>query len=174
MPTVSATVGGSASNSFATAVEMDSYADARPNASAWTDEEDDDVKSRALIHATRELCNRGWIGSRVSDSQALAWPRQFAEDPDSAFRIYYSTAVVPQRVKNACMELALEILKSGTVDLSAQDSKQNVLEKTVGPLTTKYSDPSLRTRGLSRYPLVLGYIRPLLSEYGASVPIVRG
>lgn len=174
MPTVTTTVGGSTSNSFVSVSETDTYCEARPNASAWTDETDDDAKARAVIHATRELNNRVWIGSAVTDTQALAWPRQYATDPDSAFQTYYDTDVVPQRVKDACMELALEVLKNGTTDISAQDAKQNVIEKTVGPLTTRYSEPYQRTRGLDRYPLVMGYIRPLLAGSPWQSAIVRG
>ena len=46
----------------------------------------------------------------VPDTQALVWPRQWALDPDAAWpdTTYFSTTEIPQRVKDACCELALQ------------------------------------------------------------------
>jgi len=84
MPTVIATVGASNANSFVTVAEGDTYCDARLNASAWTDAEDDD-KAKAVIEATRELSAKMWVGSKSTTAQALAWPRAYATDPDAAW-----------------------------------------------------------------------------------------
>ncbi len=177
MPTLVATVGSASANSFVTVAECDTYCDARLNASAWTDETDDDQKIRALIGATQELSSRaGWIGDRASSTQALAWPRINAENPDSAWpgHTWYRTTEIPQRVKDATCELALQSLILGTTDLAAADPTLNVRRKVVDVLETEYFEPQQRVKGLGRFPSVIRYIAPLLSGSSSSVPIIRG
>lgn len=178
MPAINATAGSATANSFVTVTEVEAYADARLNSSAWTDETDDDTKVRAIISATRELSTRSdWCGMRVTDTQALSWPRQYAEDPDSPWpgSLFFTTSEIPQRVKDATCELTIQLLAQGTTDFSLADTTSNVRVKTVGPLTTEYFDPYQRVQGLTKFPLVLGMIRPLLTGSGAnSAPILRG
>ena len=177
MPSIDATVGGAASNSFVTVAECDAYCDARLNASAWNDESDDDQKARALIEASRDLSQRQWVGvGRTSSTQALAWPRTMAENPDIGWPglWYFDSNVIPQRVKDATSELALQFLILGTTDLLALDPTLNVIEKTVDVLTTRYAEPLTRARGLDRFPSVTRFIRPLLVGSSNSVGIVRG
>jgi hypothetical protein len=71
-------------------------------------------------------------------------------------------------VKDATCELALEFLKAGTTDIAAQDTKQNVIQKTIGPISTTYSDPSQRAVGLARYPRVMALLAPLLDGIGSN------
>jgi hypothetical protein len=174
MPTVVATVGASTANSFATVAEGDVYCDARLNASAWTDEDDDDQKARALIDATRELNVLMYIGYTVSEDQALVWPRDYAEDPDSPTLAYFESDVIPQRVKDATCELALQFLIAGTTDLAALDATQGVIRKRVDVLETEWAKPYERAKGLDRFPRVMALVRPLLIIQGNSVPLVRG
>jgi hypothetical protein len=174
VPTVVATAGASTANSFATAAEFESYRDTRLNAGAY-DTADSDDQDRALIEATRELGVLTYVGTAASDTQALVWPRQWAEDPDASVGVtYYASTEIPQRVKDATMELALQFLIAGTTDVAALDSKQGVIEKTVGPLTTRWADPYTRPAGLKRYPRVWNLVAPLLIAQGNSVPLVRG
>lgn len=175
MPTLVATSGSATANSFATIAECDTFCDARLNASAWTDETDDDQKARALIGATAELSARDWWdGKRATSTQALAWPRYFAKNPDDTWGLYFDSSIVPQRVKNATMELAFLLLESGTTDLSVLDPTIAVIEKTVGPLTTRYAEPYARAKGMSRFPSVMRYLGPLVSSGGYTMPLVRG
>jgi hypothetical protein len=174
-PTLVATAGSASANSYATQAEGDTYCDTRLNVSAWTGAVSAD-KDRALISATRELSTFMYKGLSATDTQALVWPRQYAEDPDAAIEgTYFDSDVVPQRIKDATCELALQYLKSGTTDLSALDANQGVIEKTVGPLTTRWAAPYLRAQTLiERFPLVESLIKPLLIVQGHSVPLVRG
>ncbi len=176
MPTVVATVGGASANSFVTVAECDSYCDARLNADAWNGQDDDDVKARAVLEATRELSAKAWIGTRSSSTQALSWPRSFAINPDVSWAswAYYDSTTIPQRVKDATCELALQFLNGGTTDISAQDATLNVRVKTVDVLTTEYFEPGQRQQGLSRFPSVLRFVQPLLIGGGISVPMQRG
>jgi hypothetical protein len=116
MPDLVETVGAATANSFVSLDDADEYLDARLNASAWNDEDDEDQKVRALIEATRELTVLAWEGSRTTTTQKLAWPRQYATDPDKPnpsqlgdiALLYFDDDEIPQRVKDATCELALE------------------------------------------------------------------
>jgi len=173
-----ATVGGATANTFVTAAEMTTYLEGRLNASVWTGA---DAQLPALVEATRELAMQDWIGTTVTSTQALTWPRQYAADPDApagGSQIEYATTVVPVRVKNATCELALQFLKAGTTDIAAVDATDGVIEKTVDVLTTIWADPRAQKQGLRKYPMVLRYIRPLLMHGSGggngNISLVRG
>src|ERR1041385_7794064 len=177
MPTIIATPGSATANSFVTLVEGDAYCDGRSNASAWNDESDDDKKARALIDATRELSNRNWIGSGRGDpTQALAWPRAFALNPDVAWMgyAYYTQTEIPKRVKDATCELALQFLIMGTTDLSSLDPSYNLKRKRTDVLEKEYFEPGQRAIGLDRFPSVMRFVAPLLVGSGLNAPLVRG
>lgn len=172
--TIDATVGGATANSFVLAADATTYLNNRLNASTyWTNGTLDDEK-RALIEATRELNVLLFQGIKVSATQALQWPRQWVQDVDYPYRAYLTTTAIPQRIADATCELALEFLKAGTTDLAALPTTDNVIEKTVDVLTTKYADPFLRKHGLARYPRVLNLIKPLLANNGSSSTLMRG
>ncbi len=130
----------------------------------------------ALVEATRELSAKLWVGSKSNTAQALAWPRIFATDPDISWSgtPYFASDIIPQRIKDATSELALQFLKGGTTDIASLDSTYNVKVKTVDVLTTEYFEPQQRAIGLNRYPSVMRFIAPLLEGSGLMVPIIRG
>lgn len=168
--TIVATVGSATANAFVTRAELDTYLEARFNASAATGASTAN-RDIAIIEATRDISVMAFQGYRVDETQALSWPRSSALNPDTG--TYYDEDVIPQRVKDATCELAMEALKAGTTDIFAQDSKQNVIQKTVGPLSTTYSDPSARTRGIARYPRVMDQLSPLLGIGSNQVRLTR-
>lgn len=177
MPTVTSTVGSSVANAYVSVTEVDAYCDARLNASAWNDEEDDDQKKRAIIEATRELNRLTYVGSKATSTQALQWPREFAPDPDAPWPVsfnYFANTTIPQRVKDATCELALQFLKAGSTDVAALDANAQIIQKTVGPLSTTYAEPYTRRVGLDRYPRVLELVAPLLCGSSNSAEIIRG
>lgn len=169
-----ATAGSASANSFVTETEFIAYAATRLNVVSGTTVSGStcsENEKKAMIEATRELTRLLWEGSRTDATQALAWPRAFALDPDKPSvtllgdiaQLYFDDDELPQRVKDATIELALEFLKAGTTDLAAQDAKQNVVQKTVGPISTTYSQPYERTQGIARFPRVLSLVGPLLN-----------
>jgi len=166
---VDATVGGAASTSFVTVTEADTYLSFRLNSAAWTGA---DPKCQALVEATRDLSALAWQGYRVDDMQALSWPRANAPNPDGISDACFDTTEIPQRIKDATCELALEFLRAGTTDVAALDSKAGVIEKTVGPLTTRWQ-AGQRPTGLARYPRVMQLIAPLLGIGSGQVRLVR-
>lgn len=149
---------------------------ARLNASTWTTTSGgtctEDEKA-AMVEATRELSSRNWVGLRADGTQALSWPRQWACNPDSPTLDYYDTDEVPQRVKDACCELAFQFIKAGTTDVAALDSTQGVRRKRVDVIETEY-ETHAKKQGLERYPRVMNYIRPLLEGSPTIIRAVRG
>jgi hypothetical protein len=174
--TIVAEAGSSTANSFVTLDEAEAYMAARLNASAWSNASEAD-KNIALVEATRELTVLAWVGERVTDSQALSWPREFAVNPDASFGTgtqYYADTLIPQRVKDATSELAFQFLNLGTTDLAALDTTSNIARKVVDVLETDYIEPSQRATGLARFPRVVNVIAPLLCGTGATTRVVRG
>jgi hypothetical protein len=172
--TIDATVGGASSNSFTTLAEANTYMESRLNASSWETDATDDEKNRALVEATRELSVMHWLGERTDGTQALSWPRQWAHDPDSPIQDYYATTVIPQRVKDATMELALQFVKNGTTDVAALDPQSGIKRKKIDVIETEY-DTARRPVGLNAYPSVTRHIKPLLTSVGEySSVLIRG
>jgi Putative DnaT-like ssDNA binding protein len=169
-----ATVGGASSNSYTTLAAAETYMEGRLNGDLWDAASDDD-KNRALVEATRELQVLPWAGLRTDETQALAWPRQFVLNPDSPTLWYYDDAVIPDRVSDACMELAFQFVNAGTTDLAALDSVTGIKRKKVDVLETEYFGPGgARPTGLRRYPRVWDRISALLESRPAGVEVVRG
>lgn len=133
--TIVATVGSASANSYVTETEFQTYFEQRLNTAA-VENADPDRRQRAMLMAFRRLNLLGWIGSRVTTTQAGAWPRANARKPDDAgvsadseltlaatyaltrgdYGIYsapyptYTTTEIPQRVKDAQCELACAYL----------------------------------------------------------------
>ncbi len=172
------TPGDSDANSFVSAAEMTAYCEARLNASIWTA---GTPQLPALAEATRDISFMNFKGERTTDTQALSWPRQYTENPDapnqppeiyylvgSPITVYYADTIIPQRVKDAVCELALQYLKAGETDLAVADPTRGVIQKTVGPLTTVWESGGKRATGLARYPRVMQLLYPLLASSGSA------
>jgi hypothetical protein len=170
-----ATVGGASSNSFLDSDAADTYFDNRLNSDAWDDADSTD-KDKALITASKELNILSWLGYKATTAQRLAWPRSMVINPDSAYsQEYYTESEIPQRVKDATCEYALELLKAGTTDLTSQDSSREIKSETVGPISVTYAEPSQKSAGLSRFPNVTSGLGPLLSGLShGQIKLVRG
>lgn len=182
MPDIDATSGSATGNSFATTDEADTYMDARLNSTAWSGASSDD-KARALIEATREVNYLPYVGDRTAFTQSLAWPRNFAINPDlpqiigvrDIAQLYYDNTVIPDRIKNATIELAHEFLRAGTTDVASYDKDLNVTRKKVDVLETDFANASSRAQGLARFPRVLNFLAPLLDDSlsGPGYAVVR-
>jgi hypothetical protein len=128
-------------NSYTDVNYADAYWDAENN-TLWANKSDDE-KEVALIQASKELdrqYSRKWIGQKETRDQTLCWPRVNAVDPDG----YIWDLLVPQAVKNAVCELALQVV-SGT-DLRNKDEQLSTIKAettTVGEISiyTAYANP---------------------------------
>lgn len=177
-PTVVATVGGSASNSYATVAEASAYLNERLNASAW----DAAVSAaagdteRALIAATRLIDRESFEGTPVNPlngtstgtTQALKWPR-YSADNDAGWA--WERTVIPQPVKDSTCELALYLLNQGTTDPTQPTGLEGFANVKVGALDV--------TPRASHEPDTLpGHVRRLLKDVLTTgrntVRLVRG
>lgn len=131
--TIDATVGGANANCYVESVAVaQDYYDERLNVSAWTNATEDE-KTRALISATRWLDTVPFTGVKVSQSQALQWPRYGATDHDG---YEFDTASIPLLIQHATMELALVLLRDadGGTDTLAATGMEGFDSVRVGPI----------------------------------------
>lgn len=153
---MTATIG---TNSYVDTAEADVYFAQSFDGSRWTAITD---KDGALVSARQQLdamCQ--WFGYPVDDDQPMAFPRLPYADP------------VPQDVKDAQCEIALQI---GTQGSTSTDSGDPLEELKAGSVTLKF-----KTSGGSSNPLQTDLITNLLRQYGLCqgggstrlVPIMR-
>jgi hypothetical protein len=173
--TLVATAGSASANSYASVADATTYLAAKSGASAWASATSS-AKQQALISATRALNALTWPGQRVDTTQALAWPRAYVTDLDAPVgSVEFSSTAIPQWLEDATCELAFEVVRGGTTDIFALPGTDGVIEKTVGPLTTRYAEPYAQAKGLRRYPLVWALVsRYVQGTGGFQVPLVRG
>lgn len=144
-------------NSYATVSEADSYFQDRLDVAAWTSA-DATQKAQALVTATSMLDDLNWIGTAVSDSQPLAFPRLGAYfDPRVGSDVQLTTSV-PTRIVTATFELAYHLLNNDGL-LDDTGTVKNLKVGTINlDLITSSNKLPMRVRNL---------IKPLL-EYGGS------
>jgi hypothetical protein len=159
------TVGGASSNSYLTQAAATSYFEGRFDADDWTDAGTGD-KDIALAMATSRLEQERYVGSPVSTTQRLQWPR--ANVPDLAGS-YYITTAIPRFVQEACCELALTLLSDPT---ALQDSGLEGFDSAqVGPLNVTVR----HGRKAGALPQnVLRLLADLRLPTGTSLAVVRG
>ena len=118
---IDATVGGASANSYITLSDANSIVEGLivdDDVSAW-DGSNTDNKNRALYTAAQRIDRFRFLGARVSDTQALEWPRSGVRKPDTYTNLYglsfpnrivadyYTDTEIPDRVKNAQVVLAV-------------------------------------------------------------------
>lgn len=144
------TVGGAAADSYMTLAEANSYHSSFGNATwvSYTDQQ----KEAALRRAAVAVDSYPFSGRPTAETQARAWPRECATR--NGWEI--DSATIPNEVKDAQCEMALRAAAS---TLMADVAPGNITEKTVGPLTVKYSEYS--NDGRPKYPFIDAILRPL-------------
>ncbi|MBA2707805.1 MAG: hypothetical protein H0U59_08395 [Gemmatimonadaceae bacterium] len=173
---IDATVGGAASNSYATQAAADSHALASvgPSAAAWG-LKSADQKAQALISATLEIDALPFIGERATTIQALEWPRVNARTLTG--RLYLST-VLPASLVAATIELAISYAVNSTIDVLTVTGN-NKKSVTAGDVSVTWFDPGEDTSeyDLSWLPgIVQRLLRPLIrvlvtNEWGAGTSV---
>lgn len=145
--TLDATVGGASANTYLTLSDANDIVDGLvedADVTAWASSTDDQ-KNRALATAAQRLDRERYLGARVTDTQALQWPRTGVRKPDTyintyavgfPFRIttdYYTDTEIPDQVKRAQTILAVYLNnnKDG-IGLSGLEDFKSVQ---VGPIT---------------------------------------
>lgn len=150
-------------NSYASVSAADSYVADR-GITGWASLSET-VKQQSLVKATDYLeatYRASWKGNRVSETQALSWPR-YNVVVDG---FNYASNVVPPQVVNACIEMAL---RAAAGDTLLADQGQKVKREKIDVIEIEYQDYSDPTQ---RYPFVNRMITPYLlsaSESGFGV-----
>lgn len=154
--------------SYCTVVFADAHHAAR-GVTSW-DALDTAAKEQRLRLATEYMVQAyrlQWAGWRSTAAQALDWPRAYVPRRDVGD--YYASNIVPAEVQRACAELAVRVTAGGRL---LADQGREVLEQTVGPITTKYAQG---TGQATRYAAVDALLGPLLlgERGGAAMRLVR-
>jgi len=119
--TLDATVGGASANTYITLDDANAIIEGfvlSDDNAAW-DNSSTDNKNRALFTAAQRIDREKFLGGRVSDTQALEWPRSGVRKPDTYTNLYglsfpnrlvadyYTDTEIPDRVKKAQVVLAV-------------------------------------------------------------------
>ncbi len=171
--TIDATVNTSTANSYVTLVEANAYIASRLFSTAWTGAADDDVRSMALITATRRLDQETWRGVRTNSAQALAFGRMGIWLDESSLYIdgqMYRGSVdpntIPVPIKQACIETAVDLLTKN-VDAAARDALSKFASLKIGSIGLTLKDTAPATADDLR-PTVWRLIAPYLGDTTAS------
>ena len=148
------TTPGPACESLCSAVEADAYHDSRGNSARW-----------AVLDQFRKEQLLRQAYDRLYGDYASQWP------DDAEFGAGDALGTIPARVRDACALLALYALEA-PLDAPPSTAPQ-VIEKTVGPLTTKYAQAATIQR--RTFPDVARMVAPYLVKRAAaySAKLVR-
>jgi len=142
-------------NAYADATDGDAYHEGHLYASAWTAATLAN-KEKALVMATRLIDGQyQFNGVKVSETQALQWPRAGCRDPDAEGEWIWGD-VVPKAVRDATCELARELL---------------IVDRTGAPVGEglRYFNDSSTQTGYDkrdRRPIISHVAQALLAKYG--------
>lgn len=104
-PTIVATAGAADANSYLSIAGADSIANGMVGTLSWATATSDN-KAKALVTATNGMETLGWIGTRASTTQALAWPRADASCGDKTI----TATEIPRELELATFDLANALL----------------------------------------------------------------
>ena len=151
-------------NSYASAVDGDSYHEGHLYADAWQSASTE-RKEAALVMATRVIdAEYQFNGRKSTDNQALQWPRYKCPDSDSEALwrgdAFVSSDAVPAAIVAATCEMARELL---VVDRTASPPGEGLSEQQNADLTrTVYSKRDTR-------PIISHLAQGMLGKYGVFV-----
>lgn len=146
-------------NSYVTVADADAYFDTRIDSAEWT-ALTTEVKEQALVTATQLVDDHAWIGSAVSSTQALAWPRSNAIYYDDRLGLQVTVAEdeVPLRVKVAVYEQALHLVNNEDLLAGTTQTFESI---SVGSISLTDSNSDV-TRTSIKPSVVMKPIRPLI------------
>lgn len=145
-------------NSYLSVAEATSILSDRANSNAWA-AAGPVTQSKALVSATRVIDERAWIGSAVSASQSLSWPRKGAVfiDPKLNLQITVAEDETPERVKVAAAELALHFIQFPNAYATSESVAESI---TVGPISI--SDSNTKSKTVKVPSNVWDQLKPLM------------
>ncbi len=141
-------------NSYASAADGDAFHDGHLYATAWTAATLAN-KEKALVMATRLIDGQvQFAGWKVTDTQALQWPRVSCRNPDGEDDL--PPDVVPVAVRDATCELARELL---VADRTAAPAGEGLKYENTGTTQKGYDKSDTR-------PIISPVAQALLSKFG--------
>lgn len=146
-------------NSYVEIADADDYLETRIDSANWFDA-DDEIKEQALVTATLLIDDNSWIGSAVSSSQALAWPRKNATYIDNrlGLSVTFTQTEIPSRVKVAVYEQALHLIDNEDLLMGTTQTFESI---SVGSISISDSNGDV-TRTPIKSTQATKSIRPLL------------
>jgi len=148
-------------NSYVSIADADTYFETRIDSANWVDAEDE-IKEQALVTATALIDDNAWIGSAVSSSQALAWPRKNAiyNDDRLGLQVTIAEDEIPSRVKTAVYEQALHLVNNEDVLMGQTQTFESI---SVGSISISDSNGDT-TKTPMKPSTALKPIRPLIRK----------
>lgn len=161
---INATVGSASANSYLTLNDAQAIIDGLVedgDVAAWASATTDQ-KNRALYTATQRLDRERFLGARVTDTQALQWPRTGVRKPDTyintyavgfPFRIttdYYTDTEIPEQIKYA--QVVLAVYLNNNKDGMALSGLEDYKSVTIGSLSVTTAGASSPASGADRIP----------------------
>lgn len=146
--------------SYATVAFANAYFTGRGNA-AWAaivSEGDKEIALRKATDYMLAVYRDMWAGQRVSELQALDWPRYDVYRDNQRYLVPSDS--VPLEVQKACCELAV---RTTTGDLIV-DQTASIIREKIGPIETEYA--AGQNTQVS-FPFVNNMLMPFLSEGGS-------
>ena len=146
-------------NSYVELADADEYFETRIDSANWFDSTDE-IKEQALVTATQLIDDNAWIGSAVSSSQDLAWPRKDAVYFDNrlGLQITFSESEVPSLVKTAVYEQALHLINNEDLLAGTTQTFESI---SVGSISLSDSNSDV-TRTSIKPNIVVKPLRPLI------------
>ena len=142
-------------NTYSTATELEAYADAR----GVTITSDTSVLlTKAMDYL--DTLEASWQGMRTDALQALAWPRY----PVYIYGSLISDSAIPQQLKNAQCQLAIEADTQDLMPTVSVGGKGSVIEETVDVISVKYDSGQGNTQPI--FSAVNKMLKPLIDAAG--------
>ena len=116
-------------NSYVTVAEADTYMALHARGFDLWQILDNPTKERALGTAYRSLERQRWKGAKTVDTQTQEWPRTGVTDK---YGNAVATGTVPQEIKNAQIELAVEISQDDAAETNTNASRTTSRVKAEG------------------------------------------
>jgi hypothetical protein len=153
-------------NSYVEIADADTYFETRIDSANWFDAEDE-IKEQALVTASLLVDDHAWIGSAVSSSQALAWPRSNATYSDSRMGMSVTVAEdeVPARVLTAVYEQALHLVNNEDLLAGTTQTFESI---SIGSISLTDSNSDV-TRTSIKPSVVMKPLKPLIRQGGGGM-----
>lgn len=125
--------GLSTANALISVADADQVIENYGNSADWAGSTDA-VKENAIREATRYLnIYYYWKGYRAVEGQACQWPREYIYDDED---VYVDHDIVPEKVKEACAYLALQVVGGATLLEDFENvAKVKKTKDVLGPIT---------------------------------------